>query len=229
MKTKWNYFPLLLLLTGVLCSFAVVEPEITVKDKSGNTYKICTIGKQQWLQSNLNTSRFRNGDIIPQAKNRAEWESGGAHWCYYKFDPKNGVKYGKLYNWSAIDDSRGLAPEGWHIPSQEEWQALIDTLGGDSVAVMKMKSKTGWMISRNDSVLVGINGNNESGFNALPAGEVMDVAAFNGINQMCKWATSTVKSPFIVAFWLNGSSQEHSFSTELRDAGFYVRCVRDPE
>ena len=79
------------------------------------------IGSQVWATENLNVDRFRNGDPIPQAKTAEEWQNAGNNqqpaWCYYNNDPKNGESYGKLYNWYAVNDRRGLAPQGWHIPS----------------------------------------------------------------------------------------------------------------
>lgn len=120
----------------------------TVKDFEGSLYKTVTIGKQVWLAENLNTTHYRNGDPIPEAKTTAEWEDcykkeKGA-WCYYNNDPSNGKKYGRLYNWYAVNDSRGLAPSGWHVPSDKEWQTLTATLGGESVAFSKLKSTTGF-------------------------------------------------------------------------------------
>jgi len=116
--------------------------------------KLCT--------KNLNVSTFRNGDPIPQAKTVEEWKKAGENqqpaWCYYDNDPADGEKYGKLYNWYAVDDTRGLAPKGWHVPSNAEWTILTDYLGGMNVVGIgtKMKSKTGW---NEDG-----NGTNSSGF-----------------------------------------------------------------
>jgi uncharacterized protein (TIGR02145 family) len=107
-----------------------------------------SIGKQVWMTKNLNVDKFRNGDPIPQAKTATEWKAAGENkqpaWCYYDNDPANGAKYGKLYNWYAVNDSRGLAPAGYHIPSDAEWTALTDYLGGYEVAGKKMKSTSGW-------------------------------------------------------------------------------------
>ena len=97
---------------------------------------------------NLDVDRFRNGDPIPHAQTEEEWlyagENGQPAWCYYDNDPKNGKKYGKLYNWYAVNDYRGLAPKGYHIPSDEEWSVLTRFLGGVYIAGDKMKSTTGW-------------------------------------------------------------------------------------
>ena len=106
-----------------------------------------TIGKQMWMTRNLDVSIFRNGDPIPEAKTEGDWkaynQAGEPAWCYYNNDHANGVKYGKLYNWHAVSDPRGLAPKGWHIPSDQEWTVLTDYLGGTGKAGSEMKSKEG--------------------------------------------------------------------------------------
>jgi uncharacterized protein (TIGR02145 family) len=113
-----------------------------------------TIGTQVWMTKNLDVSTFRNGDPIPEAKSNEEWEKAGENkqpaWCYYDNDPANGAKYGKLYNWYAVNDPRGLAPIEYHIPSDAEWTKLTDFLGGEGAAGTKMKSKSGW-----DSFTIG--------------------------------------------------------------------------
>ena len=105
-----------------------------------------TIGTQVWMTKNLDVSTFRNGDPIPQAKTDEEWVAAGenkqAAWCYAKRHPANGKKYGKLYNWYAVNDPRGIAPFGYHVPSDAEWTKLYDFLGSD--AEKKMKSTSGW-------------------------------------------------------------------------------------
>ncbi len=106
------------------------------------------IGTQTWTTKNLDVSKFRNGDAIPLAKTNAEWELAGRNqqpaWCYYENKGENGTTYGKLYNGYAVNDPRGLAPSGYHIPTAEECRILIKYLGGDSLAVRQMKSTSGW-------------------------------------------------------------------------------------
>jgi uncharacterized protein (TIGR02145 family) len=105
-----------------------------------------TIGTQTWTTKNLDVATFRNGDAIPEAKTDEEWQAAGDNkqpaWCYYDNDPKNGVKYGKLYNWYAVNDARGLAPAGWHIPTDEAWTELSTFLGGLDVAGKKNENVT---------------------------------------------------------------------------------------
>ena len=96
-----------------------------VTDIDSNTYNSVTIGTQCWTQTNLNVSKYRNGDIIPQVTDPTAWANltSGA-WCYFDNDTSNGPVYGKLYNWYAVNDPRGLAPADWHIPSDDEWTVL---------------------------------------------------------------------------------------------------------
>lgn len=143
-------------------------------------------------EKNLNVSRYRNGDTIPQVKNAAEWAalSTGA-WCWYKNDSANGRIYGKLYNWFAVYDPRGLAPAGWHIPGDAELTALTTFLGGELVAGGKMKSSgtieagTGlWHAPNTDAT-------NSSGFTAFPGGYRNDDGSFYGIGGYGGWWSST--------------------------------------
>ena len=126
-----------------------------------------TIGTQVWTSKNLDVATYRNGDVIPQVQDENAWANltTGA-WCYYNNDASNGTKYGKLYNWYAVNDPRGLAPKGYHIPTDEEWTKLSDYLGGESEAGTKMKSTSGWYNNG--------NGTNSSGFSGLPGGSRHD-------------------------------------------------------
>jgi uncharacterized protein (TIGR02145 family) len=103
-----------------------------VKDIEGQNYKTVIIGSQTWVSENLNVSTFRNGDKIKEAKTIEEWEKAIIEkkpaWCYYDNDIEKGELYGKLYNWYALNDSRGLAPLGWHIPTIYEWTTLNNFL-----------------------------------------------------------------------------------------------------
>jgi uncharacterized protein (TIGR02145 family) len=106
------------------------KPESLMIDVSG-PIKTVTIGKQVWMLENLNVATFKNGVAIPEVQSAESWKNSGrydqaAAWCYYDNDPKNGEKYGKLYNWYAVVDKNGLCPQGWHVPSDTEWESLLD-------------------------------------------------------------------------------------------------------
>jgi len=110
-----------------------------VVDIDGNFYAVVKIGDQWWMAENLKVIHYRNGDAIPNVTLR-EWSAltTGAY-CDWGNDPNNAGIYGRLYNWYTVADSRKIAPEGWHVSSDEEWQTLVDYLGGSSVAGGKMK------------------------------------------------------------------------------------------
>jgi len=182
------------------------------------------IGSQVWMTENLNVERFRNGDPIPQAKTNEEWDRAGANkhpaWCYYDNDPKNGAKYGKLYNWYAVNDSRGLAPVGYHIPSDAEWTKLTDFLGGRDAAGAKMKSKNGWYNNG--------NGNNSSGFSGLPGGFRYNFGTFFSIGKDGSWWSSTEGSTSRACY--RGLGYDDGLVGRYGDGkegGFSVRCLRD--
>jgi uncharacterized protein (TIGR02145 family) len=159
---------------------------------SDSIFKTVKIGKQEWMAENLNVDKFRNGDLIPEVKSQKEWEkagkSGKPAWCNYDNNNINGEKHGKLYNWYAVNDPRGLAPEGWNIPSDEEWDQLAAYLGGEEDAGKKMKSKTGW--DGTEDWPEG-NGTDEYGFSGLPGGLRTHIGEFIKFGKYTSWWTST--------------------------------------
>lgn len=189
------------------------------------------IGTQEWTAKNISIDHFANGDPIPQARTMEEWDQAGEEktpaWCYYNFDPANGPKYGKLYNWFAIDDLRGLAPQGWHIPSDEEWTKLTAYLGGRLVAGSFMKDSNGWRNSGSASH----KGNNRSGLTALPGGWIDGFAeSFQDLGKFGKWWSSTEATLTIagVGRRLQFDSREvvMEWAAAKRD-GLSVRLVKD--
>jgi OOP family OmpA-OmpF porin len=189
---------------------------------SGKTYKSVKIGSQTWMAENLNVSRFRNGDLIPEAKTSEEWVKASPSWCYYDNDPKNEAKYGRLYNWFAMTDPRGLAPEGWHVPNGAEWETLNKMLGGIGAAGAKMKSASGW---DNNG-----NGTNECGFSGLPGGYRHNEGTFLNTGSMgFWWSTSETDSSGNLAHTLNSTNSYFGWGEgKARDYyGFSVRCVKD--
>jgi uncharacterized protein (TIGR02145 family) len=184
-----------------------------------------TIGNQVWMSENLNVYKFRNGDIIPEAKTDEEWEKAGENgepaWCYYDNDPANGDKYGKLYNWYAVNDPRGLAPEGWKIPSGEDWGLLNDLFGGEYVGD-KMKSTSGWI---NDG-----NGTNESGFTGLPGGGRDFNGAFGNVVERGYWWSSSEVGYGADLVWTcqlhNTDGNVHGWPPALKGCGLSVRCLK---
>ncbi len=203
------------------------------EDKATNpdeTYETVAIGNQVWMKMNLDVDHYRNGDPIPEVKSNEEWEklTTGA-WCYYNNYSVNGKTYGKLYNWYAVNDPRGLAPAGWHIPNDQEWTTLTNSLGGENVAGGKLKS-TG-TIEGSDGLWHSINfsATNESGFSALPGGwRSYSNGTFDNIGYYGGWWTSSAEDPSLV--WFRGL--KHNYASVLRysyfkNYGFSVRCIKD--
>lgn len=167
------------------------QKETFTDTRDGKIYKTAKIGSQIWILSNLDTDHFQNGDIIAEAKTPEEWinanNKGIPAWCYYENNPSNGMNYGKLYNWHAVEDPRGLAPQGYRIPTDQDWQILMGELGGESVAGYKMKATEGWSNSG--------NGNNVSGFSALPGGDRNSKGWFLFQGYYGAWWSSSEEQP----------------------------------
>jgi uncharacterized protein (TIGR02145 family) len=207
------------------------------------------------MTNNLDVSTFRNGDPILEAKTNEEWEKAGENqqpaWCYYKKDAKNGTKYGKLYNWFAVNDSRGLAPEGYHIPADSEWTILTDNLGGESEAGKKMKSTSGWMgygckrcdggssefkancisckgTQENSTEPFSGNGTNASGFVGLPGGYRDNNGTFDAIGDGGYWWSAseydTLDAWYHILYYSNGFVPRFNL---IKTFGCSVRCLRD--
>ena len=185
------------------------------------------IGTQIWTTKNLEVSTFRNGEAIPEAKSEKEWvkavESKQPAWCYYDNDIQNGKKYGKRYNCYAVNDSRGLAPKGYHIPSDAEWTVLTDFLGGEFKAGDKMKSKTGWQKNGKKSG----NGNNSSGFNGLPGGSRYNDGPLSNIGMVGFWWSSTENDTSAAWYRLLGYYNGNVYRDFNRWEGYSVRCLKD--
>jgi uncharacterized protein (TIGR02145 family) len=198
------------------------------------------IRTQTWQAKNLNVSHFRNGDLIPEAKTAIKWRKAGKKkrpaWCYYDNDPANGEKYGKLYNWYAINDVRGLAPVDWHIPRDEEWTIFSVFLGGDHVAGKAMMSSTSWKKN--------VDSSNVSDFNALLGGyrqpngkfysdvytEDRNVGNLFGaptVGVGYWWSASTFNDSDAWCRTLYDSKSGLYRSNSCKSYGFSVRCVKD--
>ena len=198
-----------------------------------------TIGNQVWMAENLNVDKFRNGDPIPEAKSNEEWEAAGVNkqpaWCYYDNDSANGAKYGKLYNWYAVNDSRGLAPVGYHVPSDAEWSTMINFLdpaadGGENPNMAGGMMKTTGTIEDSAGLWYSPNtaATNSSGFSGLPGGKRNIVGTFSGIGKGAFWWSSSESFTKYAWFRVLNSSTGKIYSTTLvKEIGGYVRCLRD--
>lgn len=207
------------LVAFLLLSITTIKAQVKAQD--GRIYKTVKIGDQTWMAENLDVATYRNGDSIPQVQDPKAWSSlkTGA-WCYYGGNAGSGAKYGKLYNWYAITDPRGLAPEGWHIPSDEEWTKLTAYLGGKIQASAKIKSPRGWS--------TGGNGSNETGFSALPGGTRSINEAFSFAGDYGYWWTNTTFDDY--SAWNRFLAYNNNYigrSTGWKQFGNSVRCVKN--
>jgi uncharacterized protein (TIGR02145 family) len=213
----------------------------SVTDIDGNLYNTVQIGNQCWTQSNLTVSKYCNGDNIPNLTDNTLWSqtntSSTGAWCNYNNDANNGTTYGKLYNWYAVNDSRGLCPTGWHVPTDSEWNIMVKYLdpNADTAAVgwqntnaaIALKSTTGW--SSQGAVVT-----NTSGFSALPGGDRYPDGSWGAAYYYGLWWSSSEDGPgsawyrflhYIYAE-VNRTNNYHLLNDPKRH-GFSVRCLRD--
>jgi uncharacterized protein (TIGR02145 family) len=205
-----------------------------VKDIDGNVYHTLTIGTKVWMVENLKTTRYRNGDLIPNVTDAYQWDAftTGAY-CNYDNDVVIGGKYGRLYNWYAVADSRNIAPVGWHVATDDDWTALENYISGNignSGSVAKaLASQTEWRIS----AYVGSPGyepllNNSSGYTALPGGSRNNNGSFNPLGYLGYWWTATELSSSLTFNRVLVYDYAQVYRVvNYKDYGFSVRCVRD--
>ncbi len=194
-----------------------------VTDIDGNSYKTVQIGTQVWMAENLKTTKYNNGTEIPLVTGGTEWGAlTTPAYCWYNNDaPTNKEIYGAFYNWYTINTGN-LCPSGWHVPSDGEWTALTDYLGGESIAGGKLKETgtTHWTSPNTGAT-------NESGFTALPGGHRYWDGTFDVIGMSCSWWSSTGNAGY---GWMR--DMDYNLSS-IRGGGVYknygysVRCLQD--
>jgi len=225
----------------------------TLTDLDGNLYNTVQIGPQCWMRENLKTTRYRTGGAIPNITNDTEWsktylDGEIAAMCYYNNDPESAITFGALYNWFAVNTGT-LCPFGWHVPSDDEWIALIDWLiangynwdGSTSMTENKVAKAMSSVAPYDKGIwLNGASGSpgsvndageykrNSTGFSAIPVGE----RTVLGIYEAYTWWTH---------IWSSTQNQErnawayafhYSFEGPWRgymlfENGYSVRCVKD--
>jgi uncharacterized protein (TIGR02145 family) len=195
----------------------------TVTDVDGNVYHTIKIGTQVWMLENLKTTKYRSHAPIQKLIDAGKWEydaSGAYSW--YNDDESSKDIYGALYNWAAVNKGN-LAPNGWHIPSIEEWQVLIDFLGGEKIAGGKMKDLgTDFWDSPNTG------GDNSSGFKAIANGVKSKEGSYSFAGNRCIFWSSTGSNLLqakTVTLMFN-SPKVFIFSNS-KNYGCAVRCIKD--
>lgn len=198
---------------------------LTINDIDGNTYDMVLIGTQNWMAENLRTAHYRDGSAVITGLSNANWTSttSGAY-CVMLDNPASFEQpYGKLYNFYAVADSRKLCPVGSHLPSESEWNVLINYLGGASVAggEMKITGTTYW-----DSPNGGAT--NSSGFNGLPGG-FRDNFGYGLLrNYGNHWSTTEVNNTEARSLSLRSNDGQALSGTATKFIGYSVRCLQDP-
>ncbi len=201
----------------------------SMMDVDGNVYPIVKIGSQMWMAENLRTLHYENWDNIAHISVPDDWRdlTTGAYNWYDGDNDTYGQYYGPLYNYYATIDPRGLCPDGWHIPSQEEWQTLIDFLGGESLAADKMKSARTEPLGPPSWSGYNVNATNESGFSGYPGGFCNAEGFFSGQGPSGYWWTSTPEDILIKGLWLSTNDTKAFLGRHHLNSGLSVRCVRD--
>jgi uncharacterized protein (TIGR02145 family) len=205
----------------------------TMTDQDGNIYKTIAIGTQTWMAENLRVTTYRDGTTIPELRSGQEWNTAekGAFCNYNNTASADTILYyGRLYNWYAFTDNKNIAPEGWHVPTLEEWVQLYDHLGGlDAGGKLKEINNTHWKSPNSQA-------DNSSGFTALPGGmrgadrfNGFENAPFGGAGESGVWWSSTEDSD-----WQAKSTQLHYgggqgsvYGAISKESGLSIRCIKD--
>jgi uncharacterized protein (TIGR02145 family) len=209
---------------GVASNVSITLPSIT------------TSCGQTWTSQNLSVSKYRNGDIIPQVTDPAQWAglTTGA-WCWYNNDSATyGVIYGKLYNWYAVNDPSGLAPVGWHVPTDAEWNNLVKCIDPAADTTLIQSAIAGGAL-KEAGISHWINPNtgatNSSGFTGLPGGQ-RDISGLSGSFDGCGfagywWSSTSRATSLALGHGLSNASSNAYRSNYSKPYGFSVRLVRD--
>ena len=204
-----------------------VDPPPPVCDTSHHDpdqYDAVTIGTQKWMSRNLEVMHYRNGDAIPQVESDAAWAAltTGA-WCWYQNQSANGPVYGRLYNWYAVNDPRGLAPAGWHVPTIAEWDTLSTALGGEFEAGGKLKQSgyCAWFAPN-------VGATNSSGFTAVASGLRIADGTFIKMGIFAMWWSATPAAAGYADYFYVSTFYAFTYTgSDVNAFGLAVRCVRD--
>ena len=204
-------------------------------DIDGNVYQTIAIGTQVWMAENLKVTHYRNGDAIPNVTDSATWTglTTGAY-CEYNNDADNVATYGRLYNWYAVNDSRNIAPAGWHIPTDAEWKQLEMYLGMSQAEA----DATGWRgtdeggklkeVGTTHWISPNIGATNASGFSGLPGGYRHYLGYYNYMGYAgLFWSSTQFDSsrPWYRTLYSDYSEIYRTFN--YNEYGFSVRCIKD--
>jgi len=216
-----NKYHLILLIVLLIFQSCKNSPEEIdgLKDIDGNVYTTIQINEDVWSTENSRVLKFRNGDLIPHAETNESWETlydqEKPAWCYLNNNPENGI----LYNWYAVNDSRKLAPKGWHVSTSNEFERLIKSFGGKDKAGLKLKTKEGWIENG--------NGNNESGFSGRPGGLRWYFGKFDLTENGYWWCSDDKSSIHANSLLLVYQKDLVDIVSNNKGTGLSVRFVKD--
>ena len=196
---------------------------LTVTDIDGNVYNTIAIGNQVWMTENLKTTKFNDGSSIPLITDNTVWNYlSSPGYCFNNNDSViNKNVYGALYNWYSVNTGK-LAPIGWRIPTKDDWNALIFSLGGDSIAGGKLKetAQLHWQIPN-------VGATNEIGFTALPGGIRGNAGSFINTGYLCFWWSNTLSGTSdALSFTVNNSKVSIDMNGHNKGNGFSIRCIK---
>ncbi len=213
-----------------------------ITDIDNNIYNTVNISTQVWFKENLKTTKYVNGDQIPNVTNSGQWQSltSGA-WRYYNDDSQYNTPYGKLYNWEAVSDTRKICPTGWHVPSDAEWKTLENYLGMDPFELnitnfRGSSANVGGKLKKVDPSLwkaPNTGATDETGFSGIPGGRYNQDGTFINLTMEGTWWSSTLAIPNTNLAWLRilNYNNSGSYRTMPKDSmiggGFSVRCIKD--
>ncbi len=213
----WNGSKWISLTSGV-----TFEGEVTNVD--GNKYQTIKIGSQEWMAENLRTTRYANGEMISAVNNYSNWGNANyGAWCWYDTSSTYELPYGKLYNWYAVNDGRGLCPTGWHEPSGAEWNTLLASLGGDMVAggPMKATGTAHWIFPNTGAT-------NDSGFSGLPGGLRLSDGSFSSLRTFGGWWSSSESDALNALYYgLENNDVNVVDGPDNKEMGLSVRCLKN--
>lgn len=202
-----------------------ILPADKIIDTDGNIYNTVVIGTQTWMKENLKTTKYGDGTAIPSVTSNSSW-TGLSTPAYCWYDNNSGYKdqYGAYYNWYSVDapsnGGKNVCPNGYHVPSDADWNILDNQLGGSTIAGTSLKSTTGWCVNG--------NGTNSSGFNGIPAGaRTYDFGSFVAGCGATFWTCTPVDSNYVRCIELNYSYGNILHKVNNRRNGYSIRCVKD--
>ena len=222
----------------------ILNPDLTygtLTDVDGNVYSTIKIGNQTWMAENLRTTKYRNAELIPEVTDNAKWMnlSTGAQCVYNNLaEANNTKKFGRFYNYYAVSDVRNIAPQGWHVPTTNDWNVLINYLNsnlGVSLSVAQsLAAKTDWMESYTNTAIGCVDANtftsvnNSSGFSALPSGLRREMGDFDYVSSYCAfWCNEQNNTQTAFFKSLNYYDTKVGSNTYLKQYGLSVRCIKD--